>query len=1047
MPAGVLARAATTVVVALAIMMLAFAGQAFAQAVPPNPAPVETYYLPITDQQALVMLKGINNAATPNVYTYASMAIGTQGTIVYYDHWENGYITSIANPSDGQIYGPGQLDGVQIWGNGKCSDGFPNNKDGIWTNGPTCPNDAWDVFDSGDVVVLRGSKSQAELDNDAARLDFDGRDKFAATEQISVARTYWADGAATLLAGAVEVYPTSDWGLEYVAPAGVNDTFNSQFTAATLVIMATENDTALSITGQGTGSTISCSDGATNLNDLDQGESCIVTNVNRGAKVLNSTSTKPVQVHMFTGEVGSQYESRAFTLLPTSQWGPSYYSPVGTRSNNPAQIIVYNPGQTTNGGTLYVRCAWEGTAFSDFTVNSGAAGAVDVPAGSGAHCFAKTASGNATLLSSAKFFAISPVDREGASWDWGFTLIPDSLLAPQALVGLGLGQDPEASLSDNGSPVWVSAFCPAGTNSTYIYADITGDGQADHVDLDGNLIWGNGDEDTRESASPNGILVNVRESVRIYSPNVPNQSNGTPQNQTGMRVWTLSGANGTGTPVCNLAVAWGEDPGFISSGSPGFDVGTTVRPLRSFTVNKTIGLATDTNGDGSITPGDEVTYTIDIKNTGLAPIFAINVRDELPLPQVDYVPLSTKFAIVSGAGTVGPRSPIPDGGGSTAFPLDTPGYNWFGSLAGSQFYKNPPVLGETLQVTFRATIKAKPAVQCGDTIKNVAFATVGGQTRTDEEVTPIDCPSTIEIIKQANGGTKTFSFTTTKSPNTPALESAYQSFDLTPVINDSASKLMTPLTPDRTYVVTEADPGVGWRLSDLSCTVSPAGTSAAPSIDQTNRKVTIVLGQESTVRCTFTNEKPQVRIRLTPTTAENAVNVAHTFTAFVEGSTDNGASWSGISGVPVNFTKTGAGTLASTSCNTAGTAGSCSVVLNSGAAGVTTVNATAPSVTYRTFTFTNVTTVGGTGQSGPATKTWTDLRISISPLTDDNKVGDAHEFTVLVEKKVATPQTGLRCRVQTQPSATPAQHRAQRQRPAQRLPAATVSANSQSTRR
>ena len=53
-------------------------------------------------------------------------------------------------------------------------------------------------------------------------IDFDGRDKFAATKNVAVTRASWASGSNTLLAGAVEMYDTSLWGTDYRAPVGEN---------------------------------------------------------------------------------------------------------------------------------------------------------------------------------------------------------------------------------------------------------------------------------------------------------------------------------------------------------------------------------------------------------------------------------------------------------------------------------------------------------------------------------------------------------------------------------------------------------------------------------------------------------------------------------------------------------------------------------------------------------------------------------------------------------------------------------------------------------
>ena len=87
--------------------------------------------------------------------------------------------------------------------------------------------------------------------------------------------------------------------------------------------------------------------------------------VNGGVKAgATVTSTKPVQVHELTGDVGSTYESRTFAIRPTSLWGSSYFAPVGTTLSTEVQtVFLYNPNasaitvsyETTTGtGTLSV---------------------------------------------------------------------------------------------------------------------------------------------------------------------------------------------------------------------------------------------------------------------------------------------------------------------------------------------------------------------------------------------------------------------------------------------------------------------------------------------------------------------------------------------------------------------------------------------------------------------------------------------------------------------------------------------------------------------
>ena len=46
----------------------------------------------------------------------------------------------------------------------------------------------------------------------------------------------------------------------------------------------------------------------------------------------STDATKPIQVVLVTGDIGSNYESRDMNLLPVSAYGSSYWSPVGVNT-------------------------------------------------------------------------------------------------------------------------------------------------------------------------------------------------------------------------------------------------------------------------------------------------------------------------------------------------------------------------------------------------------------------------------------------------------------------------------------------------------------------------------------------------------------------------------------------------------------------------------------------------------------------------------------------------------------------------------------------
>ncbi|MBY0280140.1 hypothetical protein K2Z84_32810 [Candidatus Binatia bacterium] len=641
-----------------------------------NPTPVQLFYVPFPEDQLLQGLQAIESGgsgSTPTnpVTTYVSIAVVADGTVLYYDQWENGYDADIANPAN--LYAsPGNLGGTQIWGDGDASNG-------------AAPGVAGDVLDAGTVIVLRNSFNTGNL----LAIDFDGRDKIAATKTVAVTRTGWASGSSTLLAGSVEVFDTNSWGTDYRAPVGsdIPDASDAQmFEYSSLFIMAGEGGASVQVDKDANGT-------FETAQSLNEGETLFVNGgVNVGARVL---SDRPVQVDILTGDIGSNYESRDSGLLPVDLWSTAYYEPVSTVGSAGTTVWLYNPG----GGSLTVqyttRNGGGALTTTNLTVPGGPAGGYlkqVIPDGYGARFTAAT-----------PFYAFSTTDSTNASsgnqsWDWGFSLVPQDSLTPQVLIGLGIGRDPDSpvNLNEDGNPVWVT---PVGNGDTAV--DV-------YVDYDADPLTG-------PNLDPNGnrydVLLHLRELDRatVYDP--------VDRDQTGMLLYTL-------TPGVKLAAAWGQDPTTASAAAPGLDVGTGIPPLPLFSAGKNGTLFTDGDGDGYVSPGDVLRYTIAIANISRAPVPDIVLVDDLPAGTT-YVPGSTFFRNAFGVVTQ-----IPDDGSGTAFPLD-----------GSGVTLDPIValpVGGTYEVTFEVTIAAFGGLPPGTSaLLNVCEASAVGITVKCPDLTPL----------------------------------------------------------------------------------------------------------------------------------------------------------------------------------------------------------------------------------------------------------------------------------------------------------------------
>ena len=87
-----------------------------------NPAPVQLFYVPFPKTNCC-KVQAINSADPVDPVTdYLSIAAVANGTIIYYDQWENGYDTDIANPTD--LYSSPEISTHADLGDGNVANGF-----------------------------------------------------------------------------------------------------------------------------------------------------------------------------------------------------------------------------------------------------------------------------------------------------------------------------------------------------------------------------------------------------------------------------------------------------------------------------------------------------------------------------------------------------------------------------------------------------------------------------------------------------------------------------------------------------------------------------------------------------------------------------------------------------------------------------------------------------------------------------------------------------------------------------------------------------------
>ena len=274
-----------------------------------GPVPMQSFFLPLPEDSVFnTMFKVINSDfLKAPVESFFSVSVSVDTTVIWFDHWEDGYELDITNPNQTT---------TKIWGDGDASNGCA-------PTGKACTDES-DILIAGQSIVVQNT---VDIPRDKTKILYDGRDKLMASFGVTLTRGAYPTGPGPQMAGAVDVVETALWGTKYIAPVGQDigaSVGQSAFEFSAFYYMAAEDNT-----------TVTLPTGATQV--LNSGAGRMVT-VNRGAKL---TSDKPIQVVFVGGDKNSTYELRWFSLLDFNNWSNDYVSPVGD-SYSETKVILYN---------------------------------------------------------------------------------------------------------------------------------------------------------------------------------------------------------------------------------------------------------------------------------------------------------------------------------------------------------------------------------------------------------------------------------------------------------------------------------------------------------------------------------------------------------------------------------------------------------------------------------------------------------------------------------------------------------------------------------
>lgn len=370
---------------------------------------VQTYYIPFPEDQMFnEFFLPINSGTKGSVMSIIAVAISTDNTIVWYDHWEDGYDADVTNVTTVNVM-------TEVWGDGNATNGCQ----------PTIVcTDASDKLMAGTSFVITNLRDPPF--RNALIYKYDGGDKVATNFPIAITRAGYPTRPGSELAGAMEVLDTSRWGMDFIAPVG-NNTPKASFFYSAFLVMAKEANTTVELRGPTTSKVV-----ATYV--LNEGESRLITT--RISQPL--TSDKPVQVAMITGDIGSIYESRWYSLLDKNQWSAEYITPTGETYGR-TKLVLYNADTVPVPIKMETRLSTGASNFQTFSIPAKFYYlSPHVQDGTGAIV---------TSTNGKPFIALSITDAEqkssdkkttmGQMFDWGFPLQPALELTSQVLIAWG----------------------------------------------------------------------------------------------------------------------------------------------------------------------------------------------------------------------------------------------------------------------------------------------------------------------------------------------------------------------------------------------------------------------------------------------------------------------------------------------------------------------------------------------------------------------------------------------------------------------------------
>jgi uncharacterized repeat protein (TIGR01451 family) len=568
------------------------------------------YYVPFNDDNLWQSFADqlspncLNRPADNAILSTISLTGSAPNTIVYYDHWEDGYDADpiVPGPTTQRI--PITDGQVQTWQN--------------------------------DIPIPRNP----------ANLLYDGRDRITVVgEPVSAVRAAWlTPRPGSLLAAAWEMPKVSDWGQNYIIPIGEDigqggtQPFGD-YDYVSASVMAAYDGTVVRVDPNADG----VFDPPQTLNAgqtlyIPGSPSQAIVSIRSGAQI---SASLPVQVQVRAGNCRAAYSGRSYTLVPVERWTNDYWSPVASFFDGQDGCTVrYQPPpvppQPNASADVDIYIFNPSAAALQVTYeDASGTGLITIPPRSTRSYLdlhpnplaRRSNTQGVHLTAPGPFWAVTAVDstslgNNGADFDWSYALIPSKDLSSRVVLSWSpssTAAPPPPNQNISGSTVYVQAV----RDGTVVTVDLDGNGVLDQFDTDGDgVVEPLSNYGYNEVTSNQGVTLNRGQMMRISNPVTHD----------------MAGAIISTQDVRHpLATVYGEDACIANYATPFLDLGYTVLPLPTPTISKNSRLLIDADRSDDISPGDTLEYKIQVYNSGTGPIEDPKIFDTLPYTYTDFI--------------------------------------------------------------------------------------------------------------------------------------------------------------------------------------------------------------------------------------------------------------------------------------------------------------------------------------------------------------------------------------------------------------------------